>query len=75
MLGPVTGGLIVHYLHWSIVFFVNLPVGLLGLFFVWRFLPDYREDKTMRSTSSGWCCSAPASRSCPTCWRCSASTA
>lgn len=46
MLGPLLGGLIVHYLHWSMVFFVNLPVGALGLFLVWRFLPDYREDKT-----------------------------
>jgi EmrB/QacA subfamily drug resistance transporter len=45
MLGPVTGGLIVHYLHWSMVFLVNLPVGALGLFMVWRFLPDYRQDK------------------------------
>ena len=46
MLGPVIGGLIVHYLHWSVVFFVNIPVGLAGLFLVWRFLPDYREAKT-----------------------------
>jgi EmrB/QacA subfamily drug resistance transporter len=46
MLGPLLGGLIVHYLHWSVVFFVNLPVGLAGLYLVWRFLPDYREDKT-----------------------------
>jgi EmrB/QacA subfamily drug resistance transporter len=46
MLGPLLGGLIVHYLHWSMVFFVNIPVGVLGLFLVWRFLPDYREDKT-----------------------------
>jgi EmrB/QacA subfamily drug resistance transporter len=45
MLGPVIGGLIVHYLHWSMVFLVNLPVGALGLFMVWRFLPDYRQDK------------------------------
>jgi MFS family permease len=44
MLGPVIGGLIVHYLHWSWVFLVNLPVGALGLFMVWRFLPDYRQD-------------------------------
>lgn len=43
MLGPVVGGLIVHYLHWSIVFFVNLPVGFLGLYLVGRYLPDYRE--------------------------------
>jgi len=44
MLGPVVGGLIVHYLHWSVVFLVNLPVGALGLFLVWRFLPDYRQE-------------------------------
>jgi EmrB/QacA subfamily drug resistance transporter len=46
MLGPLLGGLIVHYLHWSIVFLVNLPVGAIGLLLVWRFLPDYRQDKT-----------------------------
>ncbi len=46
MLGPISGGLIVHYLHWSVVFFVNIPVGLAGLYLVYRFLPDYREAKT-----------------------------
>jgi EmrB/QacA subfamily drug resistance transporter len=43
MLGPVVGGVIVHYLHWSVVFFVNLPVGLVGLYLARRYLPDYRE--------------------------------
>ena len=46
MLGPVVGGLIVNYLHWSIVFFVNLPVGLVGLYLARRYLPDYREQDT-----------------------------
>lgn len=46
MVGPVAGGLIVHYLHWSMVFLVNVPVGLLGLYFVLRYLPDYREQQT-----------------------------
>jgi EmrB/QacA subfamily drug resistance transporter len=46
MFGPLLGGVIVHYLHWSMVFFVNIPVGLVGLYLVRRYLPDYREDTT-----------------------------
>jgi EmrB/QacA subfamily drug resistance transporter len=43
MLGPITGGLIVGYLHWRFIFFVNIPIGLLGLYMAYRHLPDYRE--------------------------------
>jgi EmrB/QacA subfamily drug resistance transporter len=46
MVGPVAGGLIVSYIDWRGVFFVNLPVGLLGIYFIYRHLPDYREPKT-----------------------------
>jgi EmrB/QacA subfamily drug resistance transporter len=42
MIGPLAGGLIVGFFHWRLIFFVNLPIGLLGLFFVYRHLPDYR---------------------------------
>lgn len=42
MLGPVAGGAIVGLAHWRMIFFVNLPIGLLGLYFVHRHLPDYR---------------------------------
>ncbi len=45
MLGPVAGALIVHYLHWRMIFFVNLPMGLLGLYLVYRHLPDYRTER------------------------------
>jgi MFS family permease len=51
MLGPVVGGFIVHYLHWRVIFFVNLPIGLLGLYLVYRHLPDYRVE---RSDSLDW---------------------
>jgi EmrB/QacA subfamily drug resistance transporter len=44
MLGPVAGGFIVGYFHWRLIFFINLPVGLLGLYFVYRHLPDYRQE-------------------------------
>jgi MFS family permease len=43
MLGPIAGGLIVGYLHWRFIFFVNIPIGLAGLYMVYRHLPDYRE--------------------------------
>ena len=44
MLGPVAGGFIVGYFHWRMIFFVNMPMGLLGLYMVYRHLPDYREE-------------------------------
>lgn len=48
MLGPVVGGFIVAYLHWRVIFFVNLPIGLLGLYLVWHRLPDYRAARVGR---------------------------
>src|SRR6202051_3945148 len=46
MLGPIAGGLIVGYLHWRFIFFVNIPIGLIGLLMVYVHLPDYREENT-----------------------------
>jgi EmrB/QacA subfamily drug resistance transporter len=46
MLGPLAGGFIVGFFHWRVIFFVNVPIGLTGLFFVNRYLPDYRAEKS-----------------------------
>ena len=46
MLGPIAGGLIVGYFHWRVIFFVNIPIGLIGLYMVYLHLPDYREEHT-----------------------------
>src|SRR5258707_6606171 len=35
MLGPLAGGLIVRYLHWRFIFFVNIPIGIAGLLMVY----------------------------------------
>lgn len=43
MLGPVIGGFLVSVLSWRSIFFVNLPIGLAGLFLVHRYLPDFRS--------------------------------
>jgi EmrB/QacA subfamily drug resistance transporter len=41
MLGPLLGGLIIAYFHWSVIFFVNIPIGLVGLILVRKHLPNY----------------------------------
>ena len=46
MLGPIAGGLIVGYLHWRVIFFVNIPIGVVGLLMVYLHLPDYRAERT-----------------------------
>jgi EmrB/QacA subfamily drug resistance transporter len=42
VLGPVLGGLIVDNLSWRWIFYVNLPVGLIGLVLAARLLPRER---------------------------------
>jgi EmrB/QacA subfamily drug resistance transporter len=44
LLGPTVGGLIVHWLSWREIFFVNVPVGLVALLAIHRHMPDYRGD-------------------------------
>jgi EmrB/QacA subfamily drug resistance transporter len=48
MLGPLAGGFIVDYLHWRAIFFLNIPVGIMGLVLVYLHLPDYREADVKR---------------------------
>jgi EmrB/QacA subfamily drug resistance transporter len=45
-LGPLAGGFIVDYLHWRVIFFVNLPMGLLGLYLAYQHMPDYRAARS-----------------------------
>src|SRR6201747_310451 len=40
ILGPVVGGLILQGLHWSWIFFVNVPIGIVAGILGWRMLPD-----------------------------------
>src|SRR5882757_5732639 len=48
MVGPLIGGIIIRYFHWSVIFFVNLPIGLIGLVLVYRHLPNYRARRNYR---------------------------
>jgi EmrB/QacA subfamily drug resistance transporter len=41
LLGPTVGGVIVHLVSWRAIFFINVPVGLIALYLVYRYMPDY----------------------------------
>jgi MFS family permease len=53
MLGPPLGGLIVTFADWRWIFFVNIPIGVLGIALATLFIPDIREE-TPRLDAKGF---------------------
>ena len=49
ILGPTVGGYITQHLDWRWVFYINLPVGLLNIWMIQRFLADGRPEKHRRA--------------------------
>ena len=45
LLGPTIGGLIVHWVTWRVIFFINIPFGLIALFLIHLHMPDYHGDE------------------------------
>jgi EmrB/QacA subfamily drug resistance transporter len=43
VVGPPLGGLIVTHLSWRWIFYINLPIGMIGLVLVLRYIEDVRE--------------------------------
>ena len=44
ILGPPVGGFIVTYLDWRWIFYINVPIGILGVVLVTLFIEDVRGD-------------------------------
>lgn len=40
-LGPVLGAFLTSFLSWRTVFFINIPIGILGVLFTFKFVPDF----------------------------------
>ena len=40
LLGPVAGGFLVQYASWHWIFLINLPVGVIGGYLAWRYMPE-----------------------------------
>ena len=45
LVGPILGGVLVDTLSWGWIFFINIPVGLVGLFLAWRNVPVFEQKK------------------------------
>lgn len=54
MLGPVVGGWITTYADWRWIFFINLPLGLIGIFLALRFLASDDEVLTTPFDARGF---------------------
>lgn len=39
LVGPILGGVLVDSLGWEWIFFINVPVGIVGFVLAWRFVP------------------------------------
>ncbi|MFT8244153.1 MFS transporter [Roseomonas sp. BN140053] len=48
IMGPPLGGFLTDTLSWHWVFWINLPVGLLGLVLAWRFITPPPQDRPPR---------------------------
>lgn len=48
MLGPVLGGVLTSLVSWRSIFFVNVPMVLIGLYWVHHHIPNYTETKLPR---------------------------
>jgi EmrB/QacA subfamily drug resistance transporter len=42
LLGPTVGGIIVHWLSWREIFFINVPVGLVAMWLIHHHMPNYQ---------------------------------
>ena len=54
VVGPPLGGFITTYFNWRWIFWINIPVALLGLALITRFIPDVREDAPSRFDLRGF---------------------
>ena len=45
VIGPLIGGFLTTYFHWRWIFFINLPIGILGMVLATRFVPDVKGDQ------------------------------
>jgi EmrB/QacA subfamily drug resistance transporter len=53
ILGPVLGGVILQNLHWSWIFLVNIPIGIVAFIAGWRTIPHTESGRAGRLDVAG----------------------
>jgi EmrB/QacA subfamily drug resistance transporter len=56
--GPTLGGYLVEYVDWRLIFYINVPVGVLGCVAAVMVLPDFPSAKGRRFDLPGFLCIA-----------------
>ena len=54
VVGPPLGGFITTYFHWRWIFFINIPIGILGIVLATLFIPNIKEENARPSTVVGF---------------------
>ncbi|MBP2171321.1 EmrB/QacA subfamily drug resistance transporter [Erwinia toletana] len=56
IIGPLSGAWIVQHFNWALIFWVNVPIGLISMLMLARFLPDMqaKQQHRLNLAGSGW---------------------
>jgi EmrB/QacA subfamily drug resistance transporter len=49
IVGPLVGGFLTENISWHWIFYVNIPIGLVSLYFIWRLLPTVKTARATRN--------------------------
>lgn len=60
IIGPAVGGFLTTYVDWRWIFFLNVPLGLAGMAFAWRLIPEGEESRDRPLDRAGFVLSAAA---------------
>lgn len=56
IIGPLTGAWIVQHFTWALIFWINVPIGLISMLMIARWFPECHREQTSRLNlaGSGW---------------------
>jgi EmrB/QacA subfamily drug resistance transporter len=55
VMGPALGGLLTQYLSWHWIFYVNVPIGLVGMLLTWTRVAEFRQAGVASFDWGGFC--------------------